>query len=393
MNLDDFLVELKNNKNCNFIAITVTPLHANGVDAVLNYLKNSNIKVNGYVLMLPHGTTGRILNKGMFLNNMEDVHFIESELDCLRPASNLECLKAKVRILLENLRHNNKSKDFYIVGSYVILYWSYWIHFIYPNKNIKFIVFDDGSGSYANSFCKGLTFAIFSHPIGKNYFKYPFVFIKYCFSFLYQYLNEYLLGNNIVRFTLFKKRIHKGNVVLEINNTVRDCYREVFENFGSQLDYNRLIKPFEGCALINPQPLIENKIIPENVDFNIYKRIVDIFNKFSIPVVVKPHPREIEPIKYNKFNCYVSDTGVYSQESILANVKIKPKCIISIYSSSLLNAVNLFDIPAISVAKIVLKENISAVLENLLKDFININKEKFFFPENYEELECYIRKL
>lgn len=56
-------------------------------------------------------------------------------------------------------------------------------------------------------------------------------------------------------------------------------------------------------------------------------------------------------------------------------------------SSTLLNAYGLFDIPAISLAKIMIREDINSVFAGQLNDFIDQYKNVFIFPENMDELK------
>ena len=49
MNSNEIIQLLRNNKACNFIGIAITPLHSNGIDAVLRYLGNRGEKIEAEI--------------------------------------------------------------------------------------------------------------------------------------------------------------------------------------------------------------------------------------------------------------------------------------------------------------------------------------------------------
>lgn len=144
--------------------------------------------------------------------------------------------------------------------------------------------------------------------------------------------------------------------------------------------------------MVNTQCLAENKITDGHLDLNLYEKVVDIAREIGLSVVLKPHPRELNVEKYKRLRIKLipSDTA---QEAILANLEEKPKCIVSIFSSALLNAWGLFDIPAISLAKIMLKEEINEEFRRQLMDFIKQYNGVFLFPESYEKFKNAIQSL
>ena len=77
MNRRELETILINNRNCNFIAYGNTVLHACGIDAVVKYLSDKGIELNGYILIGEHGVTGRLLSKDNFVTQSEKIKILD----------------------------------------------------------------------------------------------------------------------------------------------------------------------------------------------------------------------------------------------------------------------------------------------------------------------------
>ncbi len=393
MNYKEFLNELKTNNECNFIAMAVTVHQANSIDATIAYLEDNGVKLNGYVLMIPHGKTGKVVVPEKFVNKNENIKYIDYE-----NTFKLETIKDKIYGRLLPFFNNFFNKEtnqkvFYIGASQLQYFWIYGLNQIFPNRNFKLILLEDGDGSYADHFNDLLNFVKRAQNNLTN-LKYYITYIKFCISYFFEFINYKIFDKkrNLIRSTIFLKITKDGKYKLIRNEKMSKYYEEVFKKFGSNIPREKL-KIFENSALINTQPLNSNNISDGIVDFEAYRKVIESLKSLNINVVIKPHPRELDYKKYEEFNCNIFNDNTYSQEAILANLDRKPKCIISIFSSTLLNATGIYGIPAISLAKIILKEKINDVFVEQLKDFINRYKDLFFFPETYEELSEYLREL
>ena len=146
-------------------------------------------------------------------------------------------------------------------------------------------------------------------------------------------------------------------------------------------------KEFSKSILINTQCLFESNMTNGIVDLKLYKDAVKIVKKYNEKILVKPHPREMNIRKYEDIGCDLIKEMEYSQEVILSNLKEMPLCIISVFSSTLLNATGLFGVPAISLAKLMLRKNISKNMVGVLKKYIRQYDNIILFPDSWEELE------
>ena len=393
MNLIEFLNVLKTNPECNFIAQTVTTLQANSVDATIAYLAEHGIDLNGYVLMIPHGTTGKLVTRDKFTNNNPRIRYIDFEFsDTL---SLKDRIIAKVYSLFKNIKKKKSNQsDFYIASPVFNFNWLYLLRKIYPNRNFKFVLLEDGGGSYADHFTNSLDFVKYAYNSNTHCVRYTLAYIRFCILFFYEYINIILIGKkqNLIKTTIFRREVNNNLAKLTKNGDIDKYYQSVFKKMGSKIPIEKLTD-FENCVLINTQCLKSNNVTDGVADFDIYSKTVNLLKKYEFSVVLKPHPRELDYKKYNRLGCKLFTDTAYTQESILANLKTKPKCIISIFSSTLLNAYGIFNIPAISLAKIMLHEKINDVFRKQLLDFIDLYKDLFYFPENYKELEEYLNRI
>lgn len=393
MNYQEFINELKTNSECNFIAEAITVHQANSIDATIAFLEDNGVKLNGYVLMISHPTTGKVVTQEKFVNKNENIKYIDYEND-YRFNSLKDKILGRFFPLFKNfIDKESNHKMFYIASPNLRLVWLYCLNQYLPNRNYKLILLEDGAGSYEDQFNHRINY-IKCYYNNTYSLKYYIFYLKFCFYYFIEFINAKILEKkrHLIRNTIFLNKKEGNTYRLIRNEKMSKYYQDVFKKFGSNIPKEKL-KIFENAALINTQPLKSNNITDGIIDFDAYRKVVEILNNLKIPVVIKPHPRELDYKKYEEFNCKIFNDNTCSQEAILANLDCKPKCIISIFSSTLLNATGIYGIPAISLAKIILKENINDVFVEQLKDFINRYKDFFFFPETYEELTEYLSNM
>lgn len=108
----------------------------------------------------------------------------------------------------------------------------------------------------------------------------------------------------------------------------------------------------ENYILINTQPLD----LDCKQEIELLRRIINVFNEYGFRVVLKSHPRENNIEKYNELDITIDSRCRYSQEVIMESMSNKPAYIVGYYSTSLITAKIFYNIPAISIAPLALKE-------------------------------------
>ena len=373
------------NEQANFYAYGLTPLQAIGIDAVYNKLQSNNHQLNGFVIIGSHPITGKLLDKETFSLKNENIRFIFSDL-------NVTNNPIRDRLIAIKLSASKTKKNkVFVICSEIDYHWFSILEKRLKTSNICYILIDDGSGSYTNLFKKTLNLTLNAKHINKFNLSYIKTYIKILIRVSYIYLLMYILTKKgrLIDYRIFKYSHNQFNR----NNDISNFYSEAFKAKGIK-KINKEWEIFNESALINTQCLMENGIINNSIDIDIYEKVVSILNDLNYHTVVKTHPREQVIARYNSLdNTYIYSDSSVSQEVILSCCEKKPKCIISIFSSTLLNANGLFNIPAISLAKIALKYDISNIFKKQLEEYINKYKSIFYFPNNYEELKELLKKL
>lgn len=377
-----FIDDLKcmlNNKACNFIAFAITPLQSHGVDAAIYYLREKGIDPNGYIYILPHVTTGRCLNKDSFVSISQTIKVVNGCNKFSYNRTKKEIFTERVALL--KYFSNKERKTIYVIWTEVLP--SVLSIVLQLGYNCIFIIIDDGSGSYTNSFLNGFQTAILCENHSKISTK-----IKTAFRELINRLFISLMTRKLKKkgqltdFCIFvyKKRYFEKNE-LAVRYYKRALKRQL------KMETPIEFKEFSKSILINTQCLFESNMTNGIVDLELYKDAVKIVKKYNEKILVKPHPREMNIRKYEDIGCDLIKEMEYSQEVILSNLKEMPLCIISVFSSTLLNATGLFGVPAISLAKLMLRKNISKNMVGVLKKYIRQYDNIILFPDSWEELE------
>ncbi|MCI8565606.1 MAG: hypothetical protein HFI39_04675 [Lachnospiraceae bacterium] len=376
--LEDVQEQIINNESLNFIAYAVIPLHVIGINAIIRYLNDNGYKLRGYIYIITHHTTGKHISENDFSigNNLIKIY------DGIIEFKNIRGIADKILTRLPFYNHYNCSKRrlFFAVPSP-----NYAINAITAKCNCvpHFIQYDDGYDSYVKRI--------------KSLYEYKVMYTKNnsLVERVYSAIKSVAEGCSL---ELFIRRLKKNKLLtdfrmfsdnsIEVNPLSIKYYMDSFKN--SYTGEFEEIRIFERCILFNTQCLMENNITDGKVDLEIYKEVVAIAKSIGCEVVVKPHPREHNVEKYINMGCKVY-AGKYTQESILASLRCCPSCIVSIHSSTLINAKGLFNIPVISLGRILLQRDISDLLRRQISDYIKQYSDIVLFPESIEELTQIIK--
>ena len=384
MYIEDVIRILKTDYDCNFLAMAITPYHAVGVDAAIMCLKEMGITPKGYVLMVSHPNSGRVINKSYFSMHLLSIEHIDFEYKFKNKKTLIEQTKVKFDELHISIKKDNKKgRKIYFVWTEIA---NNLLHVIWqsrPEDNLVFIKIDDGAASYLSPFECRLSY--FLYEAKTNIFKQFKGYIK---------AGLYAISTNICQNALLKKGYFiNANVFLsrskytdnslKRNDIIVQHYVQAFKNIDTgSADFS----DFGNAIIINSQGLVESNVTNGNVDYEAYRKLSLLLKKLGENVILKPHPREQNLDKYNELGWKVASAKV-SQEVILAKLTCKPKCIISIFSSTLLNAKGLFDIPVMSLARILLQEKISERFRLELERYIRMYDGIVFFPTDYNEIK------
>ncbi len=371
MKWNELINVIKAEDDINFVGIAMTPLHLVGVKSVFHYLQKTKI-IRGICLLIPHPKTQYVNWTSESDSNDEGINYFKVDDyfsdNSVNMIKSLACLK----------KYENK-KTVYV--AYTRLY----------NKQIElaeilqgslcFLEIDDGAGSY---FVKKPKNQLISSGSLINSLRE----IKHRAELAYYaHIKDSLIKQNRYLDCRICKIDEDGH--FKVNEELKQYYLSSFKT-SAHLLTNETLHQLGKCVLINTQCLHENGLTDGIVDLDLYKSFASAISVLKLPVIIKVHPREKNIDKY-KIVGNVLSVNEISQEAMLANLDEKPLCIVSLYSSTLLNANLLFDIPVISLAKIMLKMKISDRMRYILNEYIQQYNGIVLFPESFSEIVDYFK--
>lgn len=379
---------LNKDKTLNFVGIAVTVLHTNGIDACIQQFKDKNILLKGIILLPSHPQTGRLLSKNSFINLSENIEVINFKYDLIK-INKPTAIEGRI-FAYKSAKKNDSTRLIYLAWTEISYLWINYIEKNVPNSKVCFILIDDGGGSYADKFKNALETEIYNN--GESSLK-TFIKVSVRLAYLNILFNKLNKIGRVIDNRLFVKRNDSKKSRLIRNEKIVKYYDDLYLEM-SQKYVNQKIDIYNNAVVINTQCLVENQMTDGKVDLDLYYSLCSKLCDEGIKVVLKPHPRETNPDKYRKCECEIFTDNNVSQEFIIAAAKERPICVVSIFSSTLLNLYGIFEIPAISLAKILINNGgISKTLKKQLENFVDQYNDIFIFPESIDETVEIIKKI
>lgn len=270
------------------------------------------------------------------------------------------------RTILRNL-HDKKFENKY--KNYDEIYASVGDHFVAcmlkKNPKAKFIMFEDGYGSYSGN--------ILNSKVGWKFMMFSKIF--HCGSCVLK-PNKLLINNVKMCKSTMTKNIES---LPAINKSTLDKIDKIFGN--AQINYNGN-KPIVWLTQPNEGFLERDEIS---------HRIAKILLEQNLNIIVRLHPREKEAQLYKE---YEIDKGNIMWELYVATADIENKILISSYSSAVFTPKILFDKEPILIFLFNLydddltnkqKNNINQMISDLKNEYVH--KERIIVAKDFNSLE------
>ncbi len=380
---EDVIDTVLHNSQINYLAFPLTKFHAVGVKASIMYLSERNIELYGNIYIGTHVVTGRHIEVNYF-NDVIHTNEINISYGVNEFRHKKGFLQKSKKFITNNRRLDNSRRTIYLVS--VDPLYDLAVELYSLNIQCVFICIDDGTATYSNPYKLSLYYSYFFERK-----KLLLNIVNKYKSLLSTYLSlktkkKYEKNKKLINFHLFYRRKR----FLEKNTEVEKYYLKAFNLNSNQMN-NTVYKK---SVLFNTQCLVESGLTDGIVDLELYKKAINIVQKYDKNIVVKTHPREIDCSKYDNLGVMVLTESYCTQEDILASLQKDdlPKCIISISSSTLLNAIGIFGIPAISLSKILLREKNSKVMIDDTNNYVRMLEGAILFPNDFAEFEDLIQK-
>lgn len=340
---NDIATEYKKHYDYNFLAFAVTPWHAHGIDSAIKMLCDNGVKLKGIIVIYPHALSGILLDENNFIYKNKG-NFKFAILEFQREKVLLKSLIEQIKYLYS--KTDEDSRKLYFVKAWrPNCQLSGKIYSKLKGIRIHHIIVDEGLATYLNTWKSNLKMSNIN-----------IVSIMRAGKRLLTYIQQDILFNGMIRkkhdYTQMTVLIKKGSV-LEKNSFAIKYYKEIIKAHAKDIDIET-VEPMKNKVVICTQPYFDAGDVRNDADLDIYKLLCDQCRRKGIEIVIKPHPREKSIERLKNSGMGVIDVGMYSQESILAALgDNKPVALIGFNSTALINAVLFFDIPVMSVVKLI----------------------------------------
>lgn len=377
-------------KENNFLAVAITPWHAHGVDVALLKLKDKGITPRGIVFLCDFPGSSGDLNENDFCNNFDGIQYIKCKFEIYSWGKKLSFGgRGLLKLILSG--KENKEKPIFVVNPiYPNLNWIYLLHKNFPDREIKYLIIDEGCGTYTNTNFK--TWIIKNSNQKANGISHILDLSKLTVICL---IRETIKGTaikkleseNRIIYNFLLKKGRKNNELI-IDNEISKYYIKVF----SKLNFNtEIVHDFEKSVLIVTQFLDNNEAISQ-VEYAIWQKIISLISSYGIKIYIKPHPRERNLKKYRLFGDVEIITDNTSLERMIKEDSI-PRTVIGISSTTLITLNALWSIPTISIMHIYESGGINLQKKMNFDGFIDTFSDFVLFPKSFDELESVFNSL
>lgn len=367
--------EIKKNSKMNFLAFVQTPWHALGVDAFIKFKEEQGVPLNGLVCVLSHAQAGVILDEASFSFRNPDlrvVHYTDGtkENPFVKIHKNLLVSKAL-------RRKCETGSDFYILATVYPKYqWHGYVAQNCTGKKPVSVLIDEGLGMYMRD---RYAWVMETWSSKENVYKK----VKYTYEFyIGSPRKEMILRSNnaLHSFGLFR------SADMNTNDIAVKYYKKVLME-SQKSGINSAPSYYEDALVINTQPYFDEGQLEKENDIELIKQICLMCAEKGIKVVLKPHPREKNIKRYNDIeNCIVDRNFSASQESIISNLKIKPRLVVGLCSTTLVSLRLFYGIGTASVLHCIGTEGMGKKMNNDLLRFEKVFGNIIDCPSNIEEL-------
>lgn len=370
----ELMLFFRENSSMQFVALSKTPWHAHNVDLAVRRLCQEEGDVQGVVFILP-------FNGKFLLSEDSFAPYTQSRVQFFQLARNekVELFEAVKRKLLSLrffcFRQRTKGEKFWVISPEqpAPVYFAL-LNVVYPSARLISIVVDEGLGLYMPH---NKIFAMFRENGWRRCAKrvalwlFTQKFVSYCLK----------MKGNFYDWTLFQKQ---GRFHVTSKQREKELLVEVLADFVKEKKISSEI--YENAVVFLTQPFVEE-------DEVLYAEYCKLMQKLRVNEtwVHKPHPRERDLNIYEHLNMQVdSENKGISAECIFQHSDKKPRVVVGFSSTALVSAKLLWDIPAVSLIKLMQHKALPQSTKNDFEGFEKVFGEYVVFPKTIEELESFL---
>lgn len=365
----ELIKKIKREKDIDFLAIVTSSWHYLSALSTIAWLKRKKGVRRGIILVFEHPTDGYVIEPRLVMTDW----FPGLEAYCFK----FGALASDAEVRKYLFHHEKDGKEFYILRPVMPkLEFSVKLYNENARKNVIHIVIEEGMATYMRDW-KGWMFEeVTTRDIAEVWKKLgERVWKKEIYRRMLAMRGEYL--ENI----LFVKR---GKNLIK-NKRAISYFKKILEKAADIYDFSAY-KNYENSVIICTQTYGEQRRILKNDDMEVLKRLCRAMQEKGWNVIIKPHPREKNIHKYEVMGCEIDRNSGVPLESIFAGLNVKPRCVVGITTTTLVTAKLFWNIPAISIAKLIQTENYTKEIAGEIDSFCKIFGNMLEIPENLKQI-------
>lgn len=361
--------KLWRDKDIDYIAFVTSSWHFLSALSTITWLKKSKQVRKGIILICEHPAEGQIIEVNM-LNRM---WFEDQEIYTFRFAT----LSSDREVMKYIMAHDSMGKPFYILRPVMPkLEFSVFLYNCGPRKNIIHVVLEEGMASYMRDWKGWLFEEKWNVGVGNVWKQFSNrTWKKFLYTEALKRRGEFI--ENTLFILKEGKFLPNKRAITHLKRTIEEL-KDVYD-FSKYNNYGNSV-------IICTQPYGEQNYILKEADIKIIRECCRKVIKKGYRVIIKPHPREKNLVKYDGMGAEIDVENAVPLEAILAQAEPKPKCIIGITTTTLVTAQLFWKIPAFSIARLIEREAYSRELigdiDNYCKTFSGMIK----IPQNIQSI-------
>lgn len=352
-----------------YIAFAMTPWHAYSISAAILCLENMNdCLLKGIVIIIKNKNEPYLIDDDYFAA-IDAKCYRYNPIHSMKDMLSQETISTYYCFTRQKKQIVSKSNIYVLSQQKPYVLWLAILNKVNKEKKVNSVVCDEGAGSYINSAKDRLN-------IGKENNK---SLLKYLKSIYDEYvliptaINKLASSNSLFDMCLFEKKQNK----VKIKESMATYYKKAME---THLQYIEFSVPTidHKYVLVNTQPTSRDEIRDEMEIDLLWEEIINLYTNNGYKVLVKPHPREEDNLKYIKMGAEVINEKHIAQELLLMKMRA-PFVLISIFSTTLLTTPIFNDIRTVCLAPIV--RNMKSIsndyrdeLDRFIETFDNITQ-------------------
>lgn len=346
--------KLKRDRSIDYLAIVTSSWHYLSALSTIMWLKEKKGVNKGIILVFEHITDGHIISKNLLnISSTTEMEIYDYRFGMLAD-------QKEVRNYL--LHHDSAGKPFYILRPVAPkLEFSVSLYNLNVRKNIIHIVLEEGLAVYMRDWRTWALEEMSTFNVVDLWKQLKLRTWGKAFSELMLKRNREFTEN-----TLFVKK----NGLWVKNKRAIFYFKKTFDKLRRSYDFSPY-EEYRNSVIICTQTYGDQGHILHNADIETVRRFCQEVRQKGYHVIIKPHPREKNLEKYKDMGASVDLQNDVPLEIILAGISPKPACIVGITTTTLITAKLFWNIPSISLAQLIPREN---YVKEFVKEIDNFSR-------------------